>query len=221
MTIEFDHLFICTSIDAPEIDEVLALGFTEGTPSRHVGQGTANRRIFLHNAMLEFLWVADEQEVQSEAIALTHLWQRWQYRQTGYSPFGIGFRWREATERSLPFNSWAFRPPYLPPELQFDVACTHQTEPMVFVMPFQGTRPDAAPPDRRQPLTHANGSREITAIHITLPAIAPLSEAIQSIAATDLITFSQGDNHWAEVEFDGGRQGRTIEHAKLPLCFRF
>jgi hypothetical protein len=37
---------------------------TEGTPNIHPGQGTANRRFFFRNAMLELLWVNDEQFVQ-------------------------------------------------------------------------------------------------------------------------------------------------------------
>lgn len=43
---EIDHLFIASQPGAPEIEEVLALGFLEGTPNVHPGQGTANRRIF-------------------------------------------------------------------------------------------------------------------------------------------------------------------------------
>jgi hypothetical protein len=62
MAIEFDHLFVFTTVNAPEVDDILASGFTEGTSNLHPGQGTANRRIFFHNAMLEFLWIADEHQ---------------------------------------------------------------------------------------------------------------------------------------------------------------
>jgi transcriptional regulator with XRE-family HTH domain len=44
--LEIDHLFVCTSPGAPEADPLLAMGFIEGAPNRHPGQGTANRRIF-------------------------------------------------------------------------------------------------------------------------------------------------------------------------------
>ncbi|AFY78420.1 MAG: hypothetical protein IGR93_19055 [Hydrococcus sp. C42_A2020_068] len=59
MTFELDHLFICTAIGAPEADRLLSFGLTEGTPNIHPGQGTANRRFFFHNVMLELLWVLD------------------------------------------------------------------------------------------------------------------------------------------------------------------
>jgi hypothetical protein len=31
MTIELDHLFICTEVGAPEADQLVAFGLTEGT----------------------------------------------------------------------------------------------------------------------------------------------------------------------------------------------
>ncbi|MFP4441235.1 MAG: hypothetical protein ACLFVO_28720 [Chloroflexaceae bacterium] len=52
---ELDHLFVTLPPEAPGIELVLALGLREGTRNVHPGQGTANRRIFFRNAMLEFL----------------------------------------------------------------------------------------------------------------------------------------------------------------------
>src|SRR5262245_20497294 len=107
MLMEFDHLFICTNSGASEADRLLEFGLTEGTRNIHLGQGTESRRFFFRNAMLEFLWVRDEREVQSDLISPTRLWERWRYRQTGYSPFGICFRpgRRAETERvAPPFN---------------------------------------------------------------------------------------------------------------------
>ena len=90
--IELDHFFICTNVNAPEIEQLLNCGLIEGRSNIHPGQGTANRCIFFHNAMLEFLWVADDREVRTPLIAPTYLWEKWRYQETGYSPFGIGFR---------------------------------------------------------------------------------------------------------------------------------
>jgi hypothetical protein len=53
MTVEFDHMFICTQLGAPEADRLVAFGLSEGTPNSHPGQGTACRRFFFRNAMLE------------------------------------------------------------------------------------------------------------------------------------------------------------------------
>src|SRR3712207_2130981 len=142
MTFELDHMFICTAVDAPEADLLVAFGLTEGTSNSHLGQGTACRRFFFRNAMLELLWVHDGCEVRSPPIAPTRLWERWRYRSTGYSPFGICVR-PSAQHTGLqpvpPFATWEYRPPYLPPELHIDVASnTSSSEPMIFATPFGG-----------------------------------------------------------------------------------
>lgn len=224
MAIAFDHLFICTTANAPEVDNILALGFTEGTSNSHPGQGTTNRRIFFRNAMLEFLWVVNEAEVRSPNIASTHLWERWQYRQTGYSPFGVVFRTVAAPDQRsslLPFPTWPYRPPYLPSHLQIDVAShTPSVDPLLCVIPFGG-RPDALHPNHAQPLDHACGVRELTRVTITIPSQS-LSTAAQAIQATGLVTFARGNEHVAELEFDGGKQGKTVDlRSQLPLCLRW
>jgi hypothetical protein len=81
--VEFDHLFICTELGAPEAEELIAFGLVEGTSNIHPGQGTVNRRFFFHNAMLELLWVHAPAEAKSEVISPTHLCDRWENRQDG------------------------------------------------------------------------------------------------------------------------------------------
>jgi hypothetical protein len=221
MATVFDHLFICTSVGAPEVDAILACGFTEGTSNSHPGQGTQNRRIFFQNAMLEFLWVMNEAEVRSPDIAPTRLWKRWNYQQTGYSPFGVICRTAIPYQppAQLPFSTWAYRPPYLPPSLQIAVAShTPAIEPMFCVIPFGG-RPDALPAERAQPLDHACGAREITQVTISLPVNQPLSAAARAVQAAACITFTEGSEHRAQIECDHGVQGRRVDfRPQLPLC---
>jgi hypothetical protein len=68
MTFELDHLFICTKVGAAKAERLIALGLVEGSSSTHPGQSTANRRFFFRNAMLELLWVHNQEEARSEAI---------------------------------------------------------------------------------------------------------------------------------------------------------
>ena len=91
-TSELDHVFICASIGAPEADRLVEFGLTEGTRNAHPGQGTANRRFFFHNAMLELLWVHDAAEAQSELVRPTRLWERWAGRSGGACPLALCFR---------------------------------------------------------------------------------------------------------------------------------
>ncbi len=67
--VALDHVFVCTAVAAPEADRLVAFGLTEGTASSHPGQGTANRRFFFRNAVLELLWVHDEHEARSPVVA--------------------------------------------------------------------------------------------------------------------------------------------------------
>src|SRR5215475_4921008 len=99
MSFEIDHIFICTAVGAPEAERLIEFGLAEGSPNHHPGQGTANRRFFFENAMLELLWVDDAEEVQREGIRRLALWERWSQRNLGASPFGICYRpTRDATE---------------------------------------------------------------------------------------------------------------------------
>jgi hypothetical protein len=88
--LKLDHLFICVSDGAPEVEQLLAFGLNEGQANIHPGQGTACRRFFFRNAYLEFLWLRDVEEAQAEPARALALRQRCRYQQTGYSPFGLG-----------------------------------------------------------------------------------------------------------------------------------
>ena len=65
MSLRLDHFFILA--EAASADRLIDLGLREGTPNSHPGQGTANRRFFLANAMLEILYIRDAQEARNGA----------------------------------------------------------------------------------------------------------------------------------------------------------
>jgi hypothetical protein len=225
MSIELDHLFICTRVGAPEVDQLSALGLTEGQPNLHPDQGTACRRFFFRNAYLEFLWVEDEALAQSEPVRPLGLWQRWRYQQTRSSPFGLGLHpaptANDAAE--LPFKAWPYRPSWLAPPLQIDVAenSVSTAEPLVFYSSCFA-RPDAYPSERRQPLEHSLGSKQVTGLRITLPYVSSLSETLLNVERAGIAEFVLSASHLAEVIFDGGEKGRTQDFRPvLPLSFRW
>ncbi|HEV2863914.1 MAG TPA: VOC family protein [Pyrinomonadaceae bacterium] len=221
---ELDHLFVCTSVGAPEVERLTALGLTEGQSNLHPGQGTACRRLFFRNAYLEFLWVHKEGEARGEAAEPLRLWERWLYQQTGYSPFGICLRPTAQGDKTvgLPFETWGYRPPYLPDPLQIDVADTadHPAEPLLFHTSF-GVRPDAYPSERRQPLEHPAGLKEITEIKISLPE-RTVSKALRAIEEVGLVKLATAKAHLLEVTFDRGARGRAADFRPgLPLFFQW
>lgn len=219
MAFEFDHLFILTDVGAHEADRLISFGLVEGTSNTHPGQGTANRRFFFHNAMLELLWINDPEEAKSELIRPTRLWERWQNRNDGACPIGICLRPALGSDHATAFSSWAYRPPYLPETLSIAVGTNSDvlTEPMLFQLPF-GKRPDQYPTDRAQPLEHHVGWREITRIELVSPAMGNPSPELQAVIDTNQIKVRFGTRYCVELGFDGEVQGQQVDfHPELPL----
>jgi hypothetical protein len=220
---ELDHLLILAMPGAPEAERLLALGLLEGTPNSHPGQGTANRRFFFHNAMLELIYITDEAEARSALVAPTRLWERANWRRTAACPFGLCLRGVDGAEADPPpFATSDYRPPYLPEGVAIQLARgTLAVEPFLFINPV-GHRPDAAPSEERQPLAHPLGVREITAIHVVSAGCELPSDPLDAVRRLGLASFSQGAGHLLEVTFDGGAQGGAADlRPELPLMLRW
>jgi Glyoxalase-like domain len=218
MKVEFDHLFILTDIGAPVAQQLIDFGLTEGSSRTHLGQGTANRCFFFHNAMLELLWVYNPAEAQSETIQRTRLWERWAGRDR-VCPVGICFRPVDTAPDTVAFVSWDYRPPYLPVTLSIAVANNSEvlTEPMLFQTPF-GKRPDQFLPEKAQPLDHSTGLHEITRVEIISPVTTSPSPELQAILESNQIKIRHGSQYCIELGFDGEKQGQQVDfQPKLPL----
>ena len=214
---ELDHLFICTAPGAPAAELLCASGLTEGSRNRHPGQGTACRRFYFRNAMLELLWLADPAEARLPHNQRLGLAERFR---GPASPFGIILRPGPSEPPSAPFASWPYRPPSMP-DLIIDVAAdTLTTEPLWFCLPA-GRRPDEAPPERRQPLEHPAGFKEITRLHLFCPDLPPDS-VTRRMANLGLLTLHPSTQHLLAIEFDGAKAKRQIDfRPHLPLLLNF
>jgi hypothetical protein len=216
MQIELDHLFVCTSRGAPEAESLVQFGLREGTPNVHPGQGTANRRFPLLNAMIELFWVDDPAEAQSETSQPTRLWERWSERDRGSCPFGICVRPAPGAQDGVPFPAWAYRPSYLSTPLAFHIGEAGLDEPMWIYMGFM-QRSGRAEHFLENPL----GIREITRLILTTPA--PLqSTASQIMIGNEVISTNIGGGYLLEIEFDRVRSGQVKDfRPDLPLLFHF
>lgn len=215
---ELDHLFVSASPGAPEIEPILALGLLEGTRNVHPGQGTANRRIFFHNVMLEFLWLTDAEEARSEVIRRTGLADRADPMRQDVCPFGVCLRAVDGADYPLPFATWDYRPPYLPPGMSIPMAesADKLNEPLIFAIPFGG-RPDHYPADRRQPIEHPAGLRQVTKVTMTLPTH-ERSPALCYLHENDIVSIIEGEAYHLALTFDHAVQGRRISlMPALPL----
>jgi Glyoxalase-like domain len=223
MAFEFDHVFIMTDHGAEITDRLLMLGFVQGISRVHPGQGTTNRCFFFQNAMLEFLWVHDPAEAQSDMIQRTHLWERWRDRNSGICPFGICLRPTPESIGSIAFEHWDYKPPYLPENLSIAVGNNSEilTEPMLFQTPF-GKRPDQQPIEKRFPLVHPIGLRKITRVELVSPMADHPSPEMRSVLETGQIQLRFGNEYWLELGFDGESEGKSIDFkSELPLIIHW
>lgn len=219
--LELDHVLIWVSPEAPEAERLIAFGLTEGTSNVHTGQGTANRRFFFQNAMLELIWVHDETAAKASPGARLGIHERWRHRQAGASPFGLCLR-RRTEAATSPFDTWPYRPAYLPAGVAIDVAVTSLAtwEPLIFLAPIG--RPDAALRFAGQPLVHASGFRQISGVRIGVRGAEPHSATLRAVEATGVATFPKEAEPRLDLSFDGERQGGSADfRPHLPLVFRW
>lgn len=224
MSVELDHIFLATDVDAPVAERLHAAGFAEGPPNVHPGQGTACRRFFFRNAYLELLWVRDAGEARGAATAPTRLWERWAGRAEGLvCPVGVATRPAPGTAApdEAPFASWPYRPAYLPPGLAIPVGANVDVldEPMLFHLPF-GRRPDSAAP--AVPLAHGAGVREVTRLSLALARAAEPSAELAALVRAGVVELGAGERPLVELGFDGERAGAALDlRPAAPLVLRW
>jgi hypothetical protein len=217
MPLEVDHAFIACAHEAPEADALLRLGFVEGSRNTHPGQGTANRRFYFENFMLELMWVADAAEAQSAQTRRTRLWDRWSQRESGASPFGIVFRACGDLDSAAPFPAWDYHPSYLPAGLSIQIAeGTPLHEPGLFYLPFvkmPGIRTG-------EPLNHAAPIRRVCGLCVGAPKLPELSDASRLTEKQGLVKYFQSRQPLLEVLFVSESDLIVDLRPALPLLFR-
>ena len=206
---ELDHVFILTEVGAPDADKLVEFGLVEGPANTHPGQGTANRRFFFQNVMLELLWVADAKESQTSDLSV--LWQRSQ--QPEASPFGVCLR--PVTPSGLPpFPGWRYSPSYLPDPLSVWVGQNSDVlaEPFMFYLDFA----------KRKSSTSDRGAQTVSRLSVVGCNEAMSDVIAKTIEQTDGIEFLSGEEPLMELGFDGEVHGQTMDfrpHLPLRLCW--
>ena len=216
MSLALDHAFIMCSSGAPEGDSLVERGFLEGSRNVHPGQGTANRRFFFENFMLELIWVEDPAEANSERTRRTRLWERWAGRDKGLSPFGIIFSAAGADASPAPFPTWAYRPAYLPPDMTIDIAeGTRLDEPELYYIPsMRRDRP------RDEPTEHALPIRRILGVEVGLSGIDGVSTPLRAARTAGLLSFVESQDPMLEIRY-ASESGEIVDlKPTLPLVFR-
>jgi hypothetical protein len=223
MSLEVDHAFIACAPGAPERGALLRLGFIEGSGNTHPGQGTANRRFFFENFMLELLWVANQSEATSVKTRRTRLWERCSKLETGMkretdiNPFGIVFRAVGDLDLPAPFPTWAYHPSYLPAGMSIEISeGTTLQEPELFYLPFlrqSGNR-------RAEPINHTPPIRQVCGLAAGVPRLQALSDASRIAEKCGLLRYFESSQPVLEILFAAESDLLLDLRPALPLVFR-
>jgi hypothetical protein len=215
---QIDHAFICTLPDAPAARRLSAAGLLEGSAGSHPGQGTANRRFFFRNFMLELLWITNKDEALSERGRRLGLYERC-LGGPDICPFGIAFRPdQQAVNLNAGFAWWDYHPVYLPEQMSVQVACNVPLhEPLLFHLPFLTK---AAERNQDEPTGHPLGCRNLTGLTVEIPGRRPLSHAAGIINHLSTVHIVHSHRYAMRLEFDHGKQNTTREFIpELPLIY--
>ena len=209
---ELHHFFIITDPDAPQADLLLAAGLIEGASNNHPGQGTANRRFFFPNAMLEFVFIRDAGEARNGPGHGLRFADR--YEQSDASPFGLIVR-PLGDAPDIPFAAWNYHADYLPPGNDFLVGDNSDllAEPLCVCSPI-------GLPLMDPPAETVNKDLELTHMRLSVPVDQP-SSTLETFASSGPITLVTGEAHHMELTFNEGKA--SIHHdfqPDLPLSIR-
>lgn len=210
MSIVLDHIFIITKPEAVEAERLIELGFIEGNANVHQGQGTSNRRFFLDDFTIEFLYVNDAIEAATGAGQGLGILAR--SYDSYASPFGIVVR--VSNEEIVPtFPNWSYVPDYFDGIMCFYVGSNSDTlsEPLCICMPPSLSKQSSVPVQYRNP------AWRLTGLDIQMPG-EEHSEVLKCFAAIDRVRIERGKTHKMTLKFNNGDAKQTIDLAPaLPL----
>jgi len=209
MNMELDHIFILTEPGAPQADLLVDVGIVEGMPNSHPGQGSANRRFFFTNSMLELLYIRDLSESVSGPASGLKLAER--LADPNASPFGLVVR-TISPSADFPFPGWPYFPEYLGGDKYFHIGDNSDVldEPLCSLLP-SFPQSASAQPDPAEPFT------TITSVRINVPVTKP-SVVLQSLSEMKRVSIHCGEPHLMEIVFGDGIEKQQKDFRPfLPL----
>lgn len=214
MNMTLDHVFILVEPDARVADRLLEQGFREGSRNTHPGQGTANRRFFFANGMVEFLWVRDAHEANTGPGRNLHFSER--ATDPTASPFGIIFvPCKDNASPDMPFPGWHYQPDYFPLPTGFHVGANSENylEPLCFYFPFHNPGVPRPQPERN--------SQRITEVVISTPSID--TDGVLALASRcDRLSIQSACEHLMEITLEHRALGHTQDfRPAMPLILHW
>ena len=209
MNIKLHHFFILTEPGANQADLVSNIGLVEGTKNNHPGQGTANRRFFLSNSTLEFLYVRDSKEAKNGPGNKLRITDR--IAESKASPFGLIMSTSDVN-KNVPFTGWRYCPEYFDEDQCFHVGENSDllVEPLCICMPHNINY-------QNNHLQKENSTWVVTELSISVPVVHP-TETLEIIASCDEVTLRLNEPHHMDLVFNERKQKQSKDmRPELPL----
>jgi hypothetical protein len=226
--LEFDHVWIVVTRDAPERSVLERAGLKISPElNRHDGQGTASITADFQNSYVELMWPDPTVSVASGAErGVEKFKNRMNWRTSGWCPIGIGLH-RVGPAAPLPFPTWTIAPDWMPKGTAIEILTARDDtrspsffiEPDVLAVKAQTNRKvDGASPASDHPI----GVERITAIQLIQPKEYQPVAAFTYLESAGIFKNTEG-NAWAvEITFDGGRKNETKDlRPNLPLVIHY
>ncbi len=219
---KLDHLFVGTNDVVAAADVMSSCGFVEGSSNQHPGQGTANRRYFFSNAMVELLYVDDGVDSGHPQNHLLNLEARCQASldDRSISKLGVCFRPSHTRDRDPVFGCIKYTPHYLPPQLHIDIDRERRAgEPLWFHLPFASDEL-VAERNALEPQRHPSGVSRLSQLYVTTSADS-LSHSAETINRETEVDVEIGATSLMTIDFDDRAQGQVFDlRPLLPLILR-
>ena len=224
--LEFDHVWIMVSPNAPERAALERAGFQiSPNINRHEGQGTSSATVEFQNAFLELMWPDSTVPVAPGlARAAEKFQKRMLWRTSGWCPIGIGFRrTAPSDDNPLPFPTWVVTAPWLPAGSALEILTPRDDtrSPSLFITP--GALTDMGEQAARASrYHHPIGAHRVTAIRLVSPKTYQPIEPLVYLQKRHVIGVEQGEEWLIELTFDGGKGQKSKDlRPDLPLIIRY
>jgi hypothetical protein len=224
--LEFDHVWIVVTRDAPERAVLERAGLTISPDlNRHNGQGTASVTAEFQNSYIELIWPDPTVSVAPGGErGVEKFRNRMNWRTSGWCPIGIGLH-RVGTATPLPFPTWTIAPDWMPKgtAIEILIARDDTKSPSFFIEPdVLAVKEKHKNDPKSRALQHEIGVQRITGIRLVRPKKYQPVAAFTYLEKAGVFHSSVG-NQWAvEITFDGGRKGQTKDlRPDLPLVIHY
>jgi len=220
--LEFDHVWIVVTRDAPERAALEKAGLKISPDvNRHDGQGTASITADFQNSYIELMWPDPTVSVAPGAErGVEKFKNRMNWRTGGWCPIGIGLH-RIGTATPLPFPTWTIAPDWMPKGTAIEILTARDDakSPSFFIEPDVLAVKEKG---KIEVLQHGIGVQRITEIRLVRPKGYQSVAAFAYLEKAGIFQSSEG-NEWAvEITFDDGRKSQTKDlRPDLPLVIHY